>query len=85
MSLAEEIYRHCLALPEEAAREALDFIEFLEQRYGKKRVDKKEIIDQTETDTGKRWKELLANMPDVGSDDDFARTKDYGREQSWDI
>lgn len=34
MTLAETIYQHCLALPEPAAREALDFIEFLEQRYG---------------------------------------------------
>lgn len=34
MSLAETIYQHSLSLPEPAAREALDFIEFLEQRYG---------------------------------------------------
>lgn len=33
MNLAETIYRHSLNLPETAAREALDFIEFLEQRY----------------------------------------------------
>jgi hypothetical protein len=33
MNLAEAIYHHCLNLPENAAREALDFIEFLEQRY----------------------------------------------------
>ena len=33
MTLAEAIYQHSLALPEPAAREALDFIEFLEQRY----------------------------------------------------
>jgi len=33
MTLAETIYRHSLNLPEQAAREALDFIEFLEQRY----------------------------------------------------
>ena len=31
--LAETIYQHSLNLPETAAREALDFIEFLEQRY----------------------------------------------------
>lgn len=36
MTLAEAIYQHSLKLPEPAAREALDFIEFLEQRY---RVD----------------------------------------------
>jgi hypothetical protein len=34
MTLAETIYQHSLSLPEAAAREALDFIEFLEQRYG---------------------------------------------------
>ena len=33
MSLAETIYQHSLRLPEAAAREALDFIEFLEMRY----------------------------------------------------
>ena len=33
MNLAETIYQHSLRLPEAAAREALDFIEFLEQRY----------------------------------------------------
>jgi hypothetical protein len=31
MNLAEIIYQHSLNLPETAAREALDFIEFLEQ------------------------------------------------------
>jgi hypothetical protein len=34
MNLAEAIYRHSQHLPEQAARTALDFIEFLEQRYG---------------------------------------------------
>jgi hypothetical protein len=33
MTLAEAIYQHSLRLPEPAAREVLDFIEFLEQRY----------------------------------------------------
>lgn len=33
MTIAEAIYQHSLRLPEEAAREALDFIEFLESRY----------------------------------------------------
>jgi hypothetical protein len=35
MSLAETIYHHSQNLPEQAAREVLDFIEFLEQRYTK--------------------------------------------------
>ena len=33
MSLAENIYHHSRRLPEQTAREALDFIQFLEQRY----------------------------------------------------
>lgn len=33
MTVAEIIYQHALRLSEPAAREALDFIEFLEQRY----------------------------------------------------
>ena len=36
MTLAETIYQHSLNLPEPAAREVLDFIECLEQRYAKK-------------------------------------------------
>ena len=39
MTLAELIYQHSLRLPEPAAREALDFIEFLEQRYGVSAVE----------------------------------------------
>lgn len=34
MTLADAIYQRSLRLPEQAAREALDFIESLEQRYG---------------------------------------------------
>lgn len=34
MTLAETIYQRSLQLPEAAAREALDFIEFLSQRHG---------------------------------------------------
>lgn len=34
MNLSETIDQRSLRLPEQAAREALDFIEFLEQRYG---------------------------------------------------
>ena len=33
MSIAEIIYAHSRRLPEQAAREALSYIEFLEQRY----------------------------------------------------
>ena len=35
MTLAENIYHHSRNLPEQAAREALDFVEFLEQRYAR--------------------------------------------------
>lgn len=34
MTLADSIFQHSRRLPERAAREALDFIEFLERRYG---------------------------------------------------
>lgn len=34
MSIAEIIYTHSRRLPDQAAREALSYIEFLEQRYG---------------------------------------------------
>ena len=34
MTLTETIYHHSLHLPEPAAREVLDFIQFMEQRYG---------------------------------------------------
>jgi hypothetical protein len=36
MSLAENIYHHSRKLPEQAAREALDFIQFLGLRYAGK-------------------------------------------------
>ncbi len=35
MNLAETIYQHSLRLPEPAAREVLDFIEFLESRQAR--------------------------------------------------
>jgi len=34
MLLTEVIYKHSRRLPEQAAREALSYIEFLEDRYG---------------------------------------------------
>lgn len=34
MNYADAIYRRSLSLPDPAAREALDFIDFLLQRYG---------------------------------------------------
>jgi hypothetical protein len=44
MTLAETIYQRSLKLPDAAAQEALDFIEFLNQRYG--------VIDTTTTADG---------------------------------
>ena len=41
------------------------------------------IINDSEA--GKRWKNLLGSMPDVASDEDFARQLDYGREQTWNV
>jgi hypothetical protein len=43
--LAEIICLHCLKLPETAAREMLDFVEFLEQRYGSGPLTKEEADD----------------------------------------
>lgn len=43
MNLAEAIYQHSCRLPEQAAREALDFIEFLEQRYGVRPASESEM------------------------------------------
>ena len=45
MNLAETIYQHSLNLPETAAREALDFIEFLEQRYAPVPASTKQLND----------------------------------------
>lgn len=42
MTLADAIYQHSLKLPEHAAREALDFIEFLENRYSSDATGAKE-------------------------------------------
>jgi hypothetical protein len=46
MTLAETIYQHSLNLPEPIAKEALDFIVFLEQRYGIKK--KTDLVRDTE-------------------------------------
>ncbi|MDD2721805.1 MAG: DUF2281 domain-containing protein [Gallionella sp.] len=58
MTLAEAIYQHSLNLPESAAHEALDFIQFLEQRYG--------VANEasTQSSNGKRERALakLANV-----------------------
>ena len=35
--------------------------------------------------TEQSWKDLLASMPNVGSDEDFSRPLEYAREQTWDF
>jgi len=38
MNLAHEIYKRSQELPEHAAREVLDFVDFLGKRYGKQPI-----------------------------------------------
>ena len=70
MNLAETIYQHSLNLPETAAREALDFIEFLEQRYAPKPVNTKQQND-TEAFLAAIAGGLSEDFPDYISDDDL--------------
>lgn len=47
------------------------------------------LVDEKKTKkapySGKsHWKSLLAAMPNVGSDEDFERSPDYGRDITWD-
>lgn len=41
------------------------------------------VEEPVQMTTGESWKSLLASMPDLGSDEDFPRVLDYGREQEW--
>lgn len=70
MTLAETIYQHSLKLPEAAAREALDFIEFLEQRYGKSPALEKRN-DDTEAFLAALAGGLSDDFPDDISDKDL--------------
>lgn len=70
MSLAENIYHHSRRLPEQAAREALDFIEFLEQRYaGKSTLPARP--EDTESFLTAITGTLGDDFPDDISDDDL--------------
>lgn len=72
MSLAENIYQHSLRLPEQAAREALDFIQFLEQRY----VDKETLPSRskdTESFLAAVAGTLGDDFPKDITDDDLGR------------
>lgn len=68
MSLAENIYHHSRKLPEQAAREALDFIQFLEQRYVGKAAARTE---DTETFLAAVVGTLGDDFPDDITDDDL--------------
>lgn len=70
MTLAETIYQHSLKLPEAAAREALDFIEFLEQRYAGAATSAKRS-DDTETFLAALAGGLSDDFPDDISDTDL--------------
>lgn len=70
MNLAETIYQHSLNLPETAAREALDFIEFLEQRYAPVPANTKQQND-TEAFLIAIAGGLSKDFPDDISDDDL--------------
>ncbi len=70
MSLAENIYHHSRRLPEQAAREALDFIQFLEQRYtGKSKLPSR--TDDTESFLAAVTETLSDDFPDDVTDDDL--------------
>jgi len=70
MNLAETIYQHSLNLPETAAREALDFIEFLEQRYAPVPADTKQQND-TEAFLAAIAGGLSKDFPDDINDEDL--------------
>jgi molybdate-binding protein len=70
MNLAKTIYQHSLNLPEAAAREALDFIEFLEQRYALVTVNTKHQND-TEDFLAAIAGGLSEDFPDDISDEDL--------------
>jgi hypothetical protein len=80
MNLAETIYKHSLNLPESAAREALDFIEFLEQRYS---------MDQPQTEQKNDTEAFLAALAGGLSEDfpDDISDADLGADtlrETWD-
>ena len=62
MTLAETIYHHSLHLPEPVAREVLDFIQFMEQRYGTV-----PIVPQTVGDTVSNDRAVAKNADDAAS------------------
>ena len=70
MSIADNIYHHSRRLPEQAAREALDFIQFLEQRYAVKTALPAQAKD-TESFLAAVAGTLGDDFPDDITDDDL--------------
>jgi hypothetical protein len=70
MSLAELIYQHSRRLPDHIAREALDFIEFLEQRHGVANSDDG-VFDDTEKFLRAISPGFSDEFPDDITDDDL--------------
>jgi hypothetical protein len=70
MSIAEIIYAHSRRLPERAAREALSYIVFLEQRYGVRSPAEAEQ-DDTEAFLAAVAGGLSADFPDDITDADL--------------
>jgi hypothetical protein len=64
MTLAERIYQTSRDLPEDAAREALDFIEFLAVRYGHR---ESAVVNESPCDEVARL-EALAHLATVRID-----------------
>ncbi len=74
MNLAETIYQRSLRLPEAAAREALDFIEFLEMRYGTEEPSADTVAAPRKRRAGSAAGRLVIVSDDQAHLEDF---KDY--------
>ena len=72
MTIAEIIYAHSRRLPEQAAREALSYIEFLEHRYGVRAPSESEQ-DDTEAFLAAVAGGLSTDFPDDIADVDLGK------------
>ena len=72
MNIIEEIYRHSLNLPPEAAREALKFIEFLETRSAASPSPPRDV-SATETFLARHAGALGDDFPDDLDESDLGR------------
>ena len=75
MSIAEMIYAHSLRLPEQGAREALTYVQLLEQRYG---VQVPSEVDDTEAFIAAVAGGVGADFPDDIAEDDLPRDAPRG-------